>query len=61
MNVIAYVHMDAGNDFRGAVESGDALAVAAIGDIQQERLPDRPETNRRNDSRPASRLRPEVS
>jgi hypothetical protein len=30
-------YMDAGNDFRKSVESGDALAVVAMGDIQEER------------------------
>jgi cytidine deaminase len=30
-------YMDAGNHFRKSIESGDALAVAAMGDIQEER------------------------
>jgi deoxycytidylate deaminase len=30
-------YMDAGNDFRRKISSGDALAVAAMGDIQEER------------------------
>jgi deoxycytidylate deaminase len=36
-------YMDAGNDFRKTIESGDALAVAAIGDIQEERSLRNPE------------------
>ena len=30
-------HMDAGNEFRGKINSGDALAVAAIGSIKEYR------------------------